>query len=385
MNAGTKDGMNITSAFDRSDEECAMTEDISAHLKQALIQDIDSEDAIRAVIFTGPPDPDSIGAAIGMKHIIVSVLHGHADIVMNSEASHPQNKTLCNVLNVQAMTEEELLAHTEEPLVSRYNKFIFVDLIPTRLKWYKDLPVSIVIDHHKGKYEHEGSFIQIKNVGSSCTLIWQHMKNLNVVLAAENGLSGEDEEGSSVATAMLMGIKTDTNDLLTENTTELDFQAYADLTRKANRKYLAAIINYKLPSYYFELKGRLELSENVRSEDSFFTGCVGCISSSGKDCIPMFAEERLRMEGITTSVVFGFVEGHLIASLRTSNASIDAHSIVQKIFGKDYAGGKPGCAAAKVPLGVLSVDSLPQGLEDKSVSQYRDVVIHKIRLACSAG
>jgi len=341
----------------------------------------DGKNGIKAVIFTGTPDPDSIGSAIGMRYIIAKKFGGHADIICNAAVSHPQNKTMLNVLNVQVLSEDEVLskAHGEKSLTSRYNKFIFVDFTPALLKWYKDSPVTIVIDHHKGSYENENAYVEIENVGACCTLVWKHIQELGI----DSPL--EDEDGTNTATAMLMGIKTDTSDLLTENTTQLDFEAYAELTKKSNRKHLGQIINYKLPAYYFDLKSRLEDSENVFNENSFYIGCLGQISISGRDSIPMFADERLRMEGITTSIIFGFVDDMLVASLRTFNASMDAHVSMQKIFGKEYAGGKQGAAAAKVPLGVLSLGTLPTELSEKACCQYRDVIFNKIREVCFNG
>lgn len=359
-----------------------MPKDVSTkELEKVLTAVLEDGDTIRAVIFTGAPDPDSIGSAIGLKHVIQKKFNGSAEIVVSGEISHPQNKTMLNVLGVQVTTEDDFLSqlHKKEPISTRYNKFIFVDLVPTALRWYKDLPVTVVIDHHKATYENDDAFVQIRPAGSCCTLVWEHLRALGVTF------DSDDEESSNVATAMLMGIKTDTSDLLTDNTTELDFQAYAELTSSSNKKHLSAIINYKLPTYYFELKSRLEVSDNVLCEDSFYIGCIGCVTASGRDAIPMLADERLRMEGITTSIIFGFVDDRLVASLRTSNASIDAHSMVQKIFGQEYAGGKQGAAAARVPMGVLSVDELPPELQEKSWAQYRNVIVHRIKKACFGG
>lgn len=355
-------------------------EKLTTELEKALTVGLKDE-GIRAVIFTGAPDPDSIGSAIGIKHIIAKKYGGQADIVCSGEISHPQNKTMLVALNVQIISEDELLSqqHTKEPLNQRYNKFIFVDFVPTMLKWYKELPVSVVIDHHKTGYENDEAFVEIKNVGSCCTLVWEHIRNLGIQLSAD------DDESANVATAMLMGIKTDTSDLLTDNTTQKDFEAYEELTKKSNKKHLSSIINYKLPTYYFELKSRLEAPENVFCADSFFVGCIGCIAGSARDSIPMFAEERLRMEGITTSIVFGFVEDNLVASLRTSNASIEAHSLMQKLFGKEYGGGKQGAAAARVPMGVLSVNQLPAEFQEKAWTQYRDVITYRIKKVCFNG
>lgn len=348
-------------------------------LLSALTKDIGQDDTVRSVIFIGAPDPDSIGSALGIRHLIQKKYSGSADIVCSGEISHPQNKTMLVTLNLQIIPEEDFLSQLRTSatgIEDKYNKFIFVDMVPTMLKWYgEDNPVTIVIDHHKGTYENDTAFVQIQQVGACCSLVWEHLKNANIALS-------QDDDSGDVATAMLMGIKTDTSDLLIDSTSQVDFDAYEALTKSSNKKHVSSIINYKLPTYYFELKGRLSIDDNTFCEHSFFIGCLGQITQSGRDSVPMFADERLRMEGITTSIVFAFVEDNIVASLRTSNASIDAHALMQKIFGKEFGGGKQGAAAAKVPLGVLSVKDLPKEIQETAVAQYRDIIINKIKMVC---
>ena len=76
-------------------------------------------------------------------------------------------------------------------------------------------------------------------------------------------LEENNDEDQTIATALSIGIKTDTADLTSDNTADLDWKASQDLIRLVNRKHLQAIVNYPIPPYHFELRSFLDKEENI--------------------------------------------------------------------------------------------------------------------------
>jgi len=176
-----------------------------------------------------------------------------------------------------------------------------------------------------------------------------------------------------------MGIKTDTSDLVTDNITDLDFQAYRNLLEHVNQRHLSAIISYPIPPHFFELRSNLDQDENIRSDGGVFVGGVGYISSSKRDALPALAEERARVEGIETAFVFGIVGENIEVSVRSVGLSVDVNALCQKLFGKQYAGGKMGAGAAKIPLGFMALDpNVPNEVKEKVWEAVKERIIDKI-------
>ena len=349
----------------------------SGEEKLQALKAIFNDEVHKVAIFVGIPDPDSIGAALGMKLLINRLCGAICDIIYSGEVSHPQNKTLINVLNIQMLRQQEVLAINDKPLVARYDKIVFVDCVP-REKWAIDLPIAAVIDHHKVNYEN-AEFVDIRQLGACCSMVATYLQAANIDLA-----NSDDEELSQVATAMLFGVKTDTHDLMSETVTNIDFDSYQYLVKYVDRDDLVPIINYQLPAYYFEIRRRLEREENRQIQGAFFVGGVGFLSAARRDSLPMLADERVRMEGITTAIIFALVEDSLEASVRSNNAALDVNSFCQNIFGKEFAGGKHGAGAAKIPLGVLAVDNLAEDFKEEAWNIYRRIIMIKIIRVCES-
>jgi nanoRNase/pAp phosphatase (c-di-AMP/oligoRNAs hydrolase) len=189
----------------------------------------------------------------------------------------------------------------------------------------------------------------------------------------------KDEMDEVVATALLVGIKTDTSDLMSENVKDLDFKASQNLMSFVNRGDLQKIVNYPIPPYHFELRSQLDQEDNIRTEAGVFAGGIGYLSPTKRDALPTMAEERSRVEGIETAFVFGIVGDHIQVSVRSVGASVDVNALCQKIFGKQYAGGKMGSGAAKIPLDFLSVNQAsPDEVKDKLWDAVKALVMDKI-------
>jgi nanoRNase/pAp phosphatase (c-di-AMP/oligoRNAs hydrolase) len=319
-----------------------------------------------AIVMHENPDPDSIASALGLEKILLTWnLDVKCTFLYSGEISHAQNKTMVNVLNIVMSDISEV------DLKEEFDVFITVDVLPDRCL-DKDIPCLMSIDHHRADTKRS-QFTDIRPVGATSSIIWDYMQKEDIKFKKN------DEKDAIIATALLMGIKTDTSDLVSENITDLDFQAYRDLLDHVNQRHLSAIISYPIPPHFFELRSNLDQEENVKSDGGVFVGGVGYISSTKRDALPALAEERARVEGIETAFVFGIVGENIEVSVRSVGLSVDVNALCQKLFGKQYAGGKMGAGAAKIPLGFMALDpNVPVEVRDKVWEAVKERIIDKI-------
>lgn len=311
------------------------------------------------------PDPDCMGSACGFERLIKSINPDSiCTVVYSGEISHPQNKTMVNLLDISMVSREDV-----DSLSDMGDIFVTLDVLPDRCDM-KGINCFLSIDHHKAdtkKAEHK----DIRQVGSTSAIIWDYLKHAGVDLA-------ETEDDSVVATALAIGIRTDTQEL-TDNASALDFTAYQDLMKNVNIRSFKAIINYPIPPYHFELRKRLDQDENLTIDNGVFIGGIGYVPPSKRDALPTIAEERCRVEGTDTAFVFAIVGNNIEVSIRSNSVSVDVNVVCQNIFSKDTAGGKAGAGAAKVPMGFLAIDGDDEELQSKMWKAVRDKLFHKIK------
>jgi nanoRNase/pAp phosphatase (c-di-AMP/oligoRNAs hydrolase) len=290
----------------------------------------------KVAILTQPaPDPDALGSALALQWLLELKYGLVSDIFSESEVSHPQNQTAINVLDIRV--------HKKEVFVPEdYDTIVVLDTVPQNTA-FSDLvkEFHVVIDHHH--FEVEADVVDIRSVGSCSAIIWDYLRHFEV--------SYDSEKGVQVATALLFGIRNDTAGLLSENTSALDIKAHASLMDWVDRKKLQEIIHYTFPSYLYDLRSLAVANKVVK--DSVLISGLGILTSKKRDALPIIADEFIRMEGVETVVVFALVGGFIESSVRSRNSSLNVHDFCQKIFGKDYAGGKQGSGGSRVPLGFL--------------------------------
>jgi len=291
------------------------------------------------------PDPDAIASALGIHHLLKILNYKPGRIYYSGEISHPQNKSMITLLKIE-------MANYEDQPFEDGSKVILVDtnnLGPESNQHDIDASnadVVAVFDHHKGKHP-KGSQVDSRKVGATSSIIWEYLQKYECDF--------ESEEGRILATALILGIFTDTNMLMSDNISDLDFEAFKSLVPKVDKQKLLSIMEYPLPHYLFELRQRAFMEENNRIEQSTIVSGIGVISKLKRDAIPIIADEFLRMSGITTSIVFAIVEDCLDISIRSKNITLDVNDFVQKVFGT--GGGKSGAGRAKIPLGFFAAGS----------------------------
>lgn len=336
-----------------------------------VIADMDPPLTKVAILMHHNPDPDCIAAAIGLEKILKT---WNATIqcssIYSGEISHAQNKTMVNVLNITLLHISEI-----ENLKEHADVFITVDVMPERCLDKgipEDIECLMVIDHHRSETK-KAQITDIRPLGATSTIIWEYIRQEEIVFKKNN------ENDTIVATALLVGIKTDTADLVSENVTNLDFEAYQGLMQFVDRAKLISIVNYPIPTYQIDLRSQLDKPDNCQMDNGVYVGGIGSIAASKRDVLATLAEERSRLEDVNTAFIFAIVGDYIEISARSINLSIDIGTMCQKIFGKQFGGGKQGAGATKIPLGhlIIGVDASNE-LKEKQWEFIKSFVIYRI-------
>ena len=338
------------------------TADILEKLKKELAK-LGTEDIHIGIVTHTTPDPDAIGAAMGIEKLISFLVPDvKTTILYNGEVSHSQNKTLINMLGVNLTNMSEV-----EDLSEFASAYIAVDATPERCFGGQKQKCMLCVDHHRGETKL-ATIKDVRQVGSASSIVWEYLD------VAGATFSDTDERDVHVATALVVGIKTDTNDFVSDACGDIDFAAHKALLDYVDKSALAKIINYPIPSYFFDLRSQLDKEDNVRIKNGVFVGGVGVIPASKRDTLPMMAEERARSEGVETAFVFSIVNDHIDVSVRSVSPSVEVNGLCQKLFGKQYAGGKQGAGAAMIPLHFLT----PTGSEEEVQNNIWNAVRQKM-------
>ena len=287
-----------------------------------------------AVIMHDNPDPDAIASGTALAKIAESV---GVDAVpcYFGEINHQENRALVNLLELEL---EQLDAETD---IERFDGVALVDhgQAGVNNQLPESTPVDIVIDHHPSNGPISGSFVDLRvDAGSTSTILVEYFRRLGIDI------------DTSVATALLYGIRTDTDDFTRESSTA-DFEAAALLSQSADTSVLERVESPSVSGDTLETIARAIQNRTVRS--SVVTSCVGHVSNS--DTLSQAADRLLHLDGVSTSFVYGIVDETVYGSARTSDTTIDIGATLRNAFDQiGSAGGHSRMAGAQIPIGILA-------------------------------
>ena len=162
----------------------------------AIFANLDKDSTV-GILVQRSPDPDCLGAASGFAALLKQVYGLGSKIYHFGEISHPQNKSMKNILHISLQDGSDFNIDEVSATV-----VLDTDLESTGFKTDSFVKTDVRIDHHALDREEEPTLLDVRPVGATCSIIWDYLNEFNVSL----------EEYSDVATAMILGIKTDTLD-----------------------------------------------------------------------------------------------------------------------------------------------------------------------------
>lgn len=295
------------------------------------------------VLITGHPDPDALGSALAHQRICTE-LGVPCTIANVLPVSHRQNRAMVKLLNIdmqQISSGDDLTGFKYLSLVDTSTPEPTIDL-PA------DLKLLTVVDHHK-QAEVDAPFHDIRpTMGASSSIYAEYLAQ---GLAPLN----EHRDSSRVATALLFGIQTDTNDFALA--TSQDFAAAAYVRTHCDTDILKRLSRRVVTASGMSVLGRA-LADLLVVRDFALAG-VGQVTAGERDTIATTADFIMQREDIDTVLVYGIVEDRIDGSLRTDSPSVEPATFLHTVFGKDragkpYGGGRADKGGFQIPLGVLA-------------------------------
>lgn len=306
------------------------------------------------------PDPDAFGSACGINFILKQ--NGiNSKIVYRGEISHPQNKAMMNMLSIVAEKINYKINNNKNK-----NEFecICVDCTPNNS--CTEL-ASLTIDHHKVKSESKFEIID-PSYGACSTIVWNIVKELLIL----DQIDKNSQDSIITFTSMLLGIRTDTIDLTSERMSKEDFIAYQELLELADKEIIQKIMNYPFPRYLYEKRMILHEKGNSHELNGVFVGGIGFIPSSQRDVIAILSDEYVRMESVSTAVIFAIIDKKFLEiSVRSNSVSLDVNQMCKDLFG-EFGGGSSSRGGAKVPLVFYSE------IDDKRMDDLWDLTCNQM-------
>ena len=299
-------------------------------LREALA-DVDG----RLGVFTHDnPDPDAIASAVGLRRIAAE-FGVDAEACYYGEISHQENRALVNLFEFDL---RNLPADADR---SEFDAFALVDHSRPGVNdgLPEDTPIDIVIDHHPPREPVHARFVDLRSdVGATCTIIAGYLRQFG------------HEPGEALASGLLYGIRTDTREF-SRGVAVADFEAAAELIESADIDRLRQVESPSVSTETLETVGNAISNRTLRKE--VLATCVGPISD--RDTLAQAADRLLDMEGVTTTLVFGYTDETVFVSARARGTDRDLGEILREAFGQiGGAGGHADMAGAQIPAGILT-------------------------------
>lgn len=274
------------------------------------------------------PDQDALASAYGLKYLLEA---------KGIEA------TICykgqvDKLNTIAMMEDLNIATVyidDDEQMNATSKIIIVDGQKGNANVEDFIGDEVAcIDHHKMQETDMYQFFDIRSDAGACSSI-----------IASYFVENNIEMPVNVATALLYGVKMDTNNL-SRGVSELDIDMFYMLFKKANRD---SIRKFDCCSLQMDdLKAYSAAIENLR-----VFGNVGIVNI-GKDCgeaiLGTMSDFIMSLDEVTFSVVYSYRAGGIKFSVRNEEIGLDAATVIREcLSGYGSGGGHATMAAGFVP------------------------------------
>lgn len=314
-------------------------------------------DELQIIVIQDFPDPDALSSAWAYK-LIAENYNIRCDIVYGGTLSHQENIALVKLtsLPAQRYTTESL----QKKDLSEYQGCVLVDSQGTNSQLYPvveaaGIPIIVVVDHHSKQKELEADFVDLRpQTRATATILTQYIQQ--GLLEFNSG----NKTHVQCATALMHGLRSDTNRLMQAQ--EEEFVAAAYLSRFYDSQLLNAVLQSARSRRVMDVIERALRNRIIKN--NFSLSGVGYLRYDDRDAIPQAADFLVTEEDIHTAVVYGIVHDEdeeielVIGSLRTTKLTLDPDEFIKEAFGKDthgrfFGGGRYMAGGFEIPIGFL--------------------------------
>ena len=298
------------------------------------------------IVLRGHPDPDGIASALAQAHIGHRLGVGQTTIAYCHDLSHRENRALVKLLGIDLRKIKSV-----RELGTGVDFLSLVDAhdVDPDLSHADGIEVLTIVDHHRPHVPPKARFVDIRQeVGATATMFVEYLQELAP-------LDADSEDDRRVATALMHGLSTDTDDFTLAR--GIDFRASAQIAEQCDRDLLTDLSRRLIAPSAMDVIARALSALVVRR--NFAMSGVGFVPEGDRDTIAQAADFLIRREDIDTVVVYGVVGDRFIeGSLRTHSASVDPAVWLEQAFGCDdrgraFGGGRRDKGGFRIPIGFL--------------------------------
>ncbi len=287
------------------------------------------------VVTHNHPDPDSISSAAALQELARALRGARTTIAYGGVIGRAENAHMVRYLGLK-------LRPIDKVDLSSYDRIAMVDTQPRTGN--NALPARItpdlIIDHHPQiKTSGRSPYVDIRTgYGALASIMTEYLFSSGVGI------------GVNLATALLYGIKSETQDLGRE-ARAVDVECYLKLFPRANKRIISKIVNARVPRSYFQsLKNAIAHSKVAGN-----AVITRLHDIPNPDIVPEFADLMLRLEGAAWAYCSGYYRGAVHLSIRTTNVRRNAGKLMQQLVkGRGTGGGHRLMAGGKVDVPGIS-------------------------------
>lgn len=308
----------------------AEAESDAQRLLPALLDAVDPERP--AAIFTHDhPDPDSIASAYALQYLLARRLDLDPAIGFGGIIGRTTNRAMVELLGIH-------LDPLTRVLRQEFGTHCLIDTQPGtgNVSLPADLRIDIAIDHHPQRPATSAvTFADVRtSFGSTSTIMYYYLHAAGLDLPTK------------LATALLIGIKSDTRGLERE-ASDADLHAYLEIFPRADLNLVQRIENPRIPRRYYEAFHRA-LRLSMLHNGAIITD-LGDVDTP--DMVAELADFFSPLESAHYALVMGRHKGRLYLSLRTRDDEHDAGMLISEIVGElGTAGGHGKMAGGQIDL-----------------------------------
>ncbi|MGB5961360.1 MAG: bifunctional oligoribonuclease/PAP phosphatase NrnA [Coleofasciculaceae cyanobacterium] len=347
---------DVTSSGNLRDQRWleASTEPKIAELRQTLERHSNER---QLIVIQDFPDPDALSSAWAYQ-LIAQQYNIQCEIVYAGTLSHQENIALVKLTSLPA--KRWAIQNLKERDLSLYQGCVLIDNQGTTSQLMPfirqaGIPITALIDHHSAQEDLQPEFVDIRpQTRATATIVTQYLQ------AGLLKLDSNNKEHVKCATALMHGLRSDTNRLMQAQ--EEDFLAAGYLSRFYDSQLLNAVLQTARSRRVMDV---IERSlKNRKVHNNFSIAGVGYLRYDDRDAIPQAADFLVTEENVHTAVVYGIVHDEdeeleiVIGSLRTNKLTLDPDEFIKEAFGQDlngrfFGGGRMMAGGFEIQMGFL--------------------------------
>lgn len=274
------------------------------------------------------PDPDALGSAYGLSRLLEH-FHVQSTLCYDGKIDTLSTRRILQEFDIEIYSKNQVKEMTaESPIIlvdTQKEAGNVTDLIGDEIA---------CIDHHPTVIEIEYQFKDVRMVGACCTIIAEYFQKLNIV------------PDKSTATALLYGIKMDTNHF-TRGVTEPDIEMYAFLNPYIDEASLRTVSSNTLE--FSDLSAFGAVFQTIRVFEK--VGIAYIPFSCPDALIAMISDFILTLNEVNFVIVYSKRDMAWKFSVRSEDENLDAGEIIHEaLLGIGSGGGHACMAGGMIPI-----------------------------------